>query len=100
MRKPMVVANWKMHGTLAEGRVLAAQVRDGLRRTRGVEVVLCPPFTALAAVADALAGSAIGLGAQNCHWEASGAFTGDVSIAMLKTMGCRYVLCGHSERRR
>ncbi len=99
MRKPMVVANWKMHGTLAEARVLAAQVRDGLRRTRGVEVVLCPPFTALAAVADALAGSAIGLGAQNCHWEASGAFTGEVSAAMLVELGCRLVVLGHSERR-
>ncbi len=99
MRFPLVVANWKMHGTVAEGRALAAQVRDGLKRPRGVEVVLCPPFTALVAVADALGGSAIGLGAQNCHWEKSGAFTGEVSPAMLVELGCRLVILGHSERR-
>jgi triosephosphate isomerase len=62
-------------------------------------VVICPPFTALAAVADALAGSAVGVGAQNCHWEAAGAFTGEVSPLMLVELGCRLVLLGHSERR-
>jgi triosephosphate isomerase len=99
MRSPLVVANWKMHGTLGEARALASSVRDGLKRPRGVEVVLCPPFTALAATGEALAGSAIGLGAQNCHWEASGAFTGEVSPAMLVELGCRLVILGHSERR-
>jgi triosephosphate isomerase len=99
MRASLVVANWKMHGTVVEARALAAQVRDGLKRPRGIEVVLCPPFTALAAVAEALAGSAIGLGAQNCHWETSGAFTGEVSPAMLVEHGCRLVILGHSERR-
>lgn len=99
MRAALVVANWKMHGTVVEARALAAQVRDGLKRPRGIEVVLCPPFTALAAVAEALAGSAIGLGAQNCHWEATGAFTGEVSPAMLAEHGCRLVIIGHSERR-
>ena len=99
MRACLVVANWKMHGTVVEARALAAQVRDGLKRPRGIEVVLCPPFTALAAVADVLAGSAIGLGAQNCHWETSGAFTGEVSPAMLVEHGCRLVILGHSERR-
>jgi triosephosphate isomerase len=99
MRSSLVVANWKMYGTLAEGRTLAAQVREGLKRPRGVEVVLCPPFTALAAVAETLAGSAIGVGAQNCHWEASGPFTGEVSPAMLAELGCRLVILGHSERR-
>jgi len=94
-----VVANGKVAGTVAEGRARAAQVRDGLKRPRGVEVVLCPPFTALVAVADALGGSAIGLGAQNCHWEKSGAFTGEVSPAMLVELGCRLVILGHSERR-
>lgn len=99
MRVPLVVANWKMHGTVVEARALAAQVRDGLKRPRGVEVVLCPPFTALAAVAETLAGSAVGLGAQNCHWEPSGAFTGEVAPAMLTELGCRLVILGHSERR-
>ncbi len=99
MRTPLVVGNWKMHGALAEARELAQSVRDGLKRPRGVEVVVCPPFTALAAVAEVLAGSAIALGAQNCHWEPNGAFTGEVSPAMLADLGCRWVLLGHSERR-
>ncbi len=95
----MVVANWKMNGILAEARPLALAVKEGLKRTRGVEVVLCPPFTALAAVAEVLAGSSIALGAQNCHWEANGAFTGEVSPVMLAELGCRLVILGHSERR-
>jgi len=99
MRTPMVVANWKMNGTLAEARPLASAVKEGLKRTRGVEVVLCPPFTALAAVAEVLAGSSIALGAQNCHWEANGAFTGEVSPVMLAEVGCRLVILGHSEPR-
>ncbi len=99
MRTPLVVGNWKMHGGLAEARALAQSVRDGLKRPRGVEVVVCPPFTALAAVAEVLAGSAVGLGAQNCHWEPRGAFTGEISPAMLAELGCRLVLLGHSERR-
>jgi triosephosphate isomerase len=99
MRLPLAVANWKMNGTIAEARTLASAVRDGLKRLRGVEVVLCPPFTALTTVAEVLAGSPIGLGAQNCHWEATGAFTGEVSPAMLADVGCRMVILGHSERR-
>jgi triosephosphate isomerase len=100
MRTPLAIGNWKMHGTLAEARPLATAIRDGLKRPRGVEVVLCPPFTALPAVAEILAGSPIRLGAQNCHWEASGAHTGEIAPAMLAELGCRYVLAGHSERRR
>jgi triosephosphate isomerase (TIM) len=99
MRLPLVVGNWKMHGTLAVARELAQSVRDGLKRPRGVEVAICPPFTALAAVAELLAGSPIGLGAQNCHWEPQGAFTGEISPVMLKDLGCKVVLLGHSERR-
>lgn len=99
MRAPVVVANWKMNGTLAEARALALAVKEGLGWTQGVEVMLCPPFTALAAVAEVLAGSPLGLGAQNCHWEAGGAFTGEVSPAMLAELGCRLVILGHSERR-
>ena len=98
-RVPFVVANWKMHGGLAEAKTLAQAVRDGLKRPRGVQVAVCPPFTALHTVAEALAGSPILLGAQNCHWEASGAFTGEIAAEMLAEVGCRLVLVGHSERR-
>jgi triosephosphate isomerase len=100
MRPPLVIGNWKMHTTLGEARALATAIRDGLRRVRSVEVVLCPPFTALAAVAEVLGAGAIGLGGQTCHHEASGAHTGEVSPAMLVDAGCRFVLAGHSERRR
>jgi triosephosphate isomerase len=64
-----------------------------------VDVAVCPPFTALGAVAEVLAGSAIGWGGQNCHWEEKGAFTGEIAPSMLTELGCRYVLLGHSERR-
>src|SRR5262249_45099927 len=94
------VGNWKMFGTLAEARPLATGVRDGLRRVKDVQTVLCPPFTALPAVAEILAGSPLALGAQNCHHEASGAHTGEVAPPMLVELGCRYVIVGHSERRR
>ena len=100
MRMPLCIGNWKMHGTLAEARPLATGVRDGLRRVKDVEVVLCPPFTALAAVAEVLAASPIKLGAQNCHSEASGAHTGEIAPPMLVELGCRFVILGHSERRR
>ena len=100
MRMPLVIGNWKMHGTLGEARVLATALRDGLKRPRGVEVVCCPPFTALAAVAEILGAGPIQLGAQTCHHEAAGAHTGEISPAMLADLGCRFVLLGHSERRR
>jgi triosephosphate isomerase len=100
MRMSLCVGNWKMHGTLAEARPLATGIRDGLRRVKDVEVVLCPPFTALAAVADVVSGGPIKLGAQNCHHEASGPHTGEIAPPMLSELGCRYVIVGHSERRR
>jgi triosephosphate isomerase len=100
MRTPLVLGNWKMNATIAEARALAGAVRDGLKRPRGVEVGVCPPFTALAAVAETLAGGAIRLGAQNCHHDASGAHTGEISPVMLADLGCRLVLLGHSERRK
>ena len=99
MRTPLVVGNWKMHGTQAFARDLAQSLRDGLKRPRGVEVVVCPPFTVLPVVAEVLKGAAVALGAQNCHWEEQGAFTGEISPAMLAELGCRWVLVGHSERR-
>ena len=100
MRTPLCVGNWKMQGTIAERRALATAIRDGLKRPRGVDVVICPPFTALAAVNEVLSGSPLRLGAQNCHWEAAGAHTGEISLPKLVEVGCRYVLAGHSERRR
>ena len=97
-RRPIVAGNWKMHCVVAEAVELARDVRD---RADGdaVEIVLCPPFTALAPVAEALRGGSVLLGAQNVHAAASGAFTGEVSAAMLSDLGCRYVIVGHSERR-
>ena len=100
MRTPLVIGNWKMHGTLAEARALAGGIREGLKRPRGVQVVVCPPFTALAAVAEVLAGSLIQLGAQTCHHEPAGAHTGEIAPPMLVELGCRWVLLGHSERRK
>jgi triosephosphate isomerase (TIM) len=100
MRTPLVIGNWKMNGTLAETRALTTALRDGLKRPGRVEVAVCPPFTALASAAEILAGSPIGLGAQNCHHDASGAHTGEIAPPMLVELGCRFVLCGHSERRR
>jgi triosephosphate isomerase len=99
MRTPLVIGNWKMHATLAQARALAAGVRDGRPRASSVETVVCPPFTALAAVGEILAGTPVGLGAQNCHYAASGAHTGEISAPMLLDLGARTILLGHSERR-
>ncbi len=87
-----------MNKTIAEARELVLQMNSGLRAITGVEKVLCPPSTALLAVSAQLAGTDIGLGAQNMHWEAKGAFTGELSPAMVKEL-CNYVIIGHSERR-
>jgi len=89
-----------MNCTLAEARALAVGVRQALAEPVPVDVVVCPPFTALAAVAEELKGSPIELGAQNMYFEEKGAFTGEISPAMLLDVGCRYVILGHSERRR
>ncbi len=98
MRTPIIAGNWKMHKTVAEAKKLAQEVRDAVAGIKGVEVVLCPPFTALSAVKEVLANSNVGLGAQNIYWEEQGAFTGEVSPLMLKEL-CGYVIIGHSERR-
>jgi triosephosphate isomerase len=99
-RKKFVCGNWKMHKTAPEARALARELRAALEPLAGaVDVAVAPPYTALAAVAAELAGSAVGLGAQDLHWEVQGAFTGEVSAPMLADAGCRYVLVGHSERR-
>lgn len=99
-RTPLVAGNWKMHKTPAEAGNFVKLLRESVDQQGGsVEVIVCPPFPALAAVASKLAGSEIGWGAQNMHWEAKGAFTGEVSAPMLQAMGCHYVILGHSERR-
>jgi len=100
MKPPLIVGNWKMHGTESEASILARRIRRGIKALPGVEVVLAPPFTALAAVREAARGSPIHLGAQNVYWEMAGAFTGEVSPQMLKEAGCGFVIIGHSERRR
>ena len=87
-----------MNKTAAEARDLVAAMLAPLREVAGVEKVLCPPFTSLPAVASALVGSGLGLGAQNMHWEEKGAFTGELAPAMVKEF-CNYVIIGHSERR-
>ncbi|QDR81888.1 triose-phosphate isomerase [Sporomusa termitida] len=99
MRKPIIAGNWKMHKTAGEAVALAGELQALTKAATAVELVICPPFTALAAVAGVVAGSAIGLGAQNMHWEDQGAFTGEVSPGMVKDIGCTHVIIGHSERR-
>jgi len=98
MRTPLVAGNWKMNKTVAEARELVATMSAKLREITNVEKVLCPPFIAIPALAEMLAGSEIGLGAQNLHWEEKGAFTGEVAPGMVKEF-CQYVIIGHSERR-
>jgi triosephosphate isomerase len=98
-RTPLLAGNWKMHGTRREAVALAHGLATRLGKTAGREVLIAPPFTALEAVAEAIAGSRILLGAQNVHWEAKGAFTGEVSVAMLHEARCTHVIVGHSERR-
>jgi triosephosphate isomerase len=99
MRKRFVAGNWKMFTTSATARQLAAAVVRGLGEEQSVAVAVCPPFPYLLVVAEALKGSRVALGAQNCYHEKEGAFTGEVSPAMLVDVGCRYVILGHSERR-
>lgn len=98
-RTPLVAGNWKMYKRTAEAETLARSVVASLHGCTGVEVVLCPPFTALHTVAKCLSGSRIALGAQNCYPKTEGAFTGEVSPAMLVDAGCAWVILGHSERR-
>jgi triosephosphate isomerase len=99
MRKKIIAGNWKMNKLGREAMELASAVKTGLTSQADVEVVLCPPFTALRSVGDLLAQTSIRLGAQDMHWEKEGAFTGEISPAMLRDANCQYVILGHSERR-
>ncbi|MHB8325431.1 MAG: triose-phosphate isomerase [Candidatus Dormibacteria bacterium] len=97
--RPLVAGNWKMHETATEAGRLAREILAGLPASPRAEVLLLPAFTALETVHGVIAADArVSLGAQNCHWEAAGAFTGEISTAMLAPL-CQYVLVGHSERR-
>ncbi len=99
MRKPVIAGNWKMNKTKLESIKLVTELKNLVPRTVEVDIIIAPPFTALTYVFEAITGSNIALAAQNCHWEDSGAYTGEVSPPMLKDLGCSYVILGHSERR-
>lgn len=99
MRTPVIAGNWKMYHTPGEGKAMVEALRPLVADQTGREIVVCPPFVALAIVAEALEGSNIAVGSQNMHPAAEGAFTGEIAPAMLRASGCTYVILGHSERR-
>ena len=99
MRTPVLAANWKMHKTVAEATAFTTAFLPKVADVTDVEIVLAPPFTALATVAAACRGTRVVAAAQNIHWESHGAFTGEVSTAMAQDAGASHVIIGHSERR-
>lgn len=99
MKKPFIAGNWKMFITSREAANLVQTIKAGVARANDAHIVVCPPFTSLAAVGPLLEDSPLELGAQNMHPETEGAFTGEISPVMLKDLNCRYVILGHSERR-
>src|SRR6266511_3522505 len=100
MRIPFIAGNWKMYKTVHEAVVFVKELKSAVRDIADVEIVVAPPFTAVHAVAEAARNSNIGVAGQDVYWEREGAFTGEVSPAMLKEAGAEYVIIGHSERRR
>jgi triosephosphate isomerase len=100
MRIPLIAGNWKMFKTVADTTAFVTELRDLVKPVSGVDIVVAPPFTAVHAAASAARGSNIAVAAQNLYWEKEGAFTGEVSPAMVKEAGAAYVIVGHSERRR
>ncbi len=99
MRTPFVAGNWKMNKTISEARALVSEMVPSLKEIKGVEKVICPPFTSIQEIAGLLRGADIGLGAQNMHWEMKGAYTGEIAPGMV-VENCNYVIIGHSERRK
>ena len=100
MRTPLIAGNWKMFKTVHETTVFTKELRSVLKDVAGVEIVVAPPFTSVHAAAEALRNSNIAVAAQDLYWEREGAFTGEVSAAMIKDAGAEFVIIGHSERRR
>lgn len=98
-RKPLIAGNWKMNLDIDEAVALVNATVNGIEQLEGVDILVAPPFTALTAVKQAIGTSGILLGAQNMHWETSGAFTGEISGKMLLEVGCTHIILGHSERR-
>ncbi|HOL21293.1 MAG TPA: triose-phosphate isomerase [bacterium] len=99
MRKSLIAGNWKMYKTPRESVEFVKGLKDAIKTYIDRDVLICPPFTSLTSVAEALEGSSIKLGAQNVFFEDEGAFTGEISPRMLKEIGVSYIICGHSERR-
>ena len=99
MRTPVIAGNWKMYKTARQAAETVRSLAGLVAGVRGVEVVICPPFTALAAAVEAAKGSGVVIGAQDCHWEKEGAFTGEVAVSMIADLGCSHCIVGHSERR-
>ncbi|OGP67910.1 MAG: triose-phosphate isomerase [Deltaproteobacteria bacterium RBG_19FT_COMBO_43_11] len=100
MREWIVAGNWKMHNTIQESIALAKAIKDGIASVKKGEVIIAPPYTALASVSETIKGSRVSLAAQNMFYEDKGAYTGEIAPGMLKDIGCAYVLIGHSERRK
>jgi triosephosphate isomerase len=98
-RRPLIAGNWKMYKTAAEAESFARQFAPLVAGVSDRDIMIAPAFTALSTLAGLLAGTPVALGAQNLHWAAEGAFTGEVSAEMLSAAGCRFVIVGHSERR-
>ena len=98
-RRPLIAGNWKMFKTCSEAVEAAGQLVKLVAMTSDVDVMIAPQFTALAPVSDVVRGSRVSLGAQNLFWETEGAYTGEISSVMLVSVGCKYVIIGHSERR-
>ena len=99
LRRPLIAGNWKMYKTIAETEAFMDQLAPRIFEVRHCEIVIAPPFTALRRAAELGEGHGIAISAQDVHWEKEGAFTGEVSAAMLREAGCRYTIIGHSERR-
>ena len=99
MRKKVIAGNWKMNMNLHQSQKLVSEIINGLGKDNKAEVIVCPPFTSLSEVNSLLKGTQIKLGAQNMYYEESGAYTAEISADMLKSVGCEYVILGHSERK-
>jgi triosephosphate isomerase len=99
MRKPIIAGNWKLNKTLAETTAFVDALKPLVANATDVEIVLCPPFTALSTAKTTIGNAPIGLAAQDMYWKESGAYTGEVSAPLLVDAGATYVLLGHSERR-